>query len=130
MTTNEYTRFYIKNINPDFEGMGVIREDFAWTNGEESLLKDGVLYSRCSSEVCDDLGISQDDQIMIVYEIPHSWHTEEPVFEDNVQEFAHDHLLHAYGIWSEDHQVVFLTEGDYDSLQTESRFLLKNKLVQ
>ena len=125
MTANEYTRFYIKNINPDFERMGVTREEFAWTNGEQSLLKDGVLYSRCSSDVCDDLGISKDDQIMIVYEIPHSWNKEEPVFEDNVQEFTHDHLLDAYGIWSQDHQVVFLTESDYDSLQTESRFLLR-----
>ena len=125
MTTNEYTRFYIKNINPDFERMGVTREEFAWTNGKESLLKNGVLYGRCSPEVCDDLGISKDDQIMIVYEIPDSWNKEESLFEEHLQNFAHYHLRDAYGIWSEGHQVVFLTESGYDSLQTESRFLLR-----
>ena len=125
MTTNEYTRFYINDINPDFGRMGVTREEFAWTNGEESLLKDGVLYSRCSSEVCDDLGISKDDQIMIVYEIPHFWNKEDPLLEDNAQGFVQDHLYRSYGILSEDHQVVFLTESDYESLQNESRFLLR-----
>ena len=62
---------------------------------------------------------------MIVYEIPHYWKREDPLFEDNAQGFIHDHLLRSYGIWSEDHQVVFLTESDYESLQNESRFLLK-----
>lgn len=116
-----YKYFYITDIKPVFDSMGVTQDEYPFTNGKEYLLEDGKLYGQ-DPRYCND-----NERILTTYELP-NW------FDNNKLEEHKDKVIddmldwtgliaRQYGIITEGCNIVLFTEEELEDMKTNPKYV-------